>query len=82
MSNGRVPKRTFPQTASHPQSLTGQDILKIENAETRRIEIEKIGYETFIAQVGGVIRDRDTDAGGELEGTPQLHCRTASGSIC
>ena len=32
-----------------------------------RIEIEKLGYETFIAQVGGVIRDRDTDAGGERQ---------------
>lgn len=49
--------------ASH--TLTGQEILNTENVEIRRVLIERLGYETFLQQVGGVIRDRDTDAGGE-----------------
>ncbi len=48
-------------------SLTGQEILRTDNVEIRRVLIERIGYETFLQQVGGVIRDRDTDAGGERQ---------------
>jgi hypothetical protein len=29
--------------------------------------IERFGYEKFLEQVGGVIRDRDRDAGGERQ---------------
>jgi hypothetical protein len=50
-----------------PQSLTGQEILRTDNVEIRRVLIERLGYETFLQQVGGVIRDRDTDAGGERQ---------------
>lgn len=49
------------------QSITGQEILNTENVEIRRVLIERLGYETFLQQVGGVIRDRDTDAGGERQ---------------
>jgi hypothetical protein len=49
------------------ETLTGQEVLKTENVEIRRVLIERLGYETFLAQVGGVIRDRDTDAGGERQ---------------
>jgi hypothetical protein len=56
-------------------SLTGQEILRTDNVEIRRVLIERLGYETFLQQVGGVIRDspqerlrqRDTDAGGERQ---------------
>lgn len=48
-------------------SLTGQEILRTDNVEIRRVLIERIGYELFLQQVGGVIRDRDTDAGGERQ---------------
>jgi hypothetical protein len=48
-------------------SLTGQEILRTDNVEIRRVLIDRIGYETFLHQVGGVIRDRDTDAGGERQ---------------
>ncbi len=48
-------------------SLTGQEILRTDNVEIRRIAIERLGYETFLQQVGGVIHDRDTDAGGERQ---------------
>jgi hypothetical protein len=49
------------------QSITGQDILNIDNVELRRILIERLGYETFLQQVGGMIRDRDQDSGGERQ---------------
>lgn len=49
------------------QSITGQDILNTENVELRRVLIERLGYETFLRQVGGVVRDQDQDAGGERQ---------------
>jgi hypothetical protein len=49
------------------QSLSGQDTLETENVELRRILIERLGYETFLQQVGGLIRDRDQDRGGERQ---------------
>jgi hypothetical protein len=49
------------------QSITGQDILNTENVELRRVLIERLGYETFLQQVGGLVRDRDRDAGGERQ---------------
>lgn len=49
------------------QSITGQDILDTENVELRRVLIERLGYETFLQQVGGLVRDRDRDAGGERQ---------------
>ncbi|MCC5635058.1 hypothetical protein LC593_04165 [Nostoc sp. CHAB 5844] len=52
---------------SQAQSITGQDILNTDNVELRRVLIERIGYEKFIQQVGGLIRDRDYDAGGERQ---------------
>lgn len=58
--------------AFEPQSITGQDILYIENVELRRVLIERLGYATFLQQVGGVVRHRDRDAGGER----QLVCVT------
>ncbi len=51
--------------ASH--SITGQDILNTENVELRRVLMERLGYETFLQQVGGLVRDRDQDAGGERQ---------------
>lgn len=47
--------------------ITGQDILNTDNVELRRVLIERLGYETFLQQVGGLVRDRDTDAGGERQ---------------
>lgn len=48
-------------------AITGQDILNTENVELRRVLIERVGYEKFIQQVGGLIRHRDRDAGGERQ---------------
>lgn len=44
---------------------TGQEILTTGNLELRRLKLERIGYERFIADIGGLILDRDRDAGGE-----------------
>lgn len=49
------------------QSITGQEILDTENVELRRVLIERLGYEQFLQQVGGLIRDRDRDLGGERQ---------------
>lgn len=49
------------------ESITGQDILDTDNVELRRILIERLGYETFLQQVGGLVRHRDRDAGGERQ---------------
>ncbi len=53
--------------AFESQSITGQDILNTENVELRRVLIERLGYETFLQQVGGVVRDHDHDVGGERQ---------------
>jgi hypothetical protein len=55
------------QIAFESQSFTGQDILNLENVELRRVLIERLGYDTFLQQVGGLVRDRDQDAGGERQ---------------
>lgn len=53
--------------AFESQSITGQDILNTENVELRRVLLEQLGYETFLQQVGGVVRHQDRDAGGERQ---------------
>lgn len=50
-----------------PQSFTGQEILELDNVELRRILIERLGYSTFIEQVGALVRHRDRDVGGDRE---------------
>lgn len=77
MSHGRVPRKnrrpepfpSVPQPAidSEPGLPSGQKILNTENVELRRILIEQLGYDVFVQQVGGLIRDRDTDPGGERQ---------------
>lgn len=59
--------RVNDSIAFESDSMTGQDILNVENIELRRVLIERLGYETFLQQVGGLIRDRDRDAGGERQ---------------
>ncbi|MEA5513914.1 DUF6745 domain-containing protein [Nodularia sp. UHCC 0506] len=59
--------RVTDEIAFASDSITGQDILNIENVELRRVLIERLGYETLLQQVGGLVRDRDQDAGGERQ---------------
>ncbi len=53
------------RTAFYPESISGQDVLREDNLELRRILLERIGYERLMLEVGGLILDKDTDAGGE-----------------
>ena len=53
------------RTAFAPDTITGQEILNTANLELRRVKLERIGYERFIAEVGGLILDRDRDPGGD-----------------
>lgn len=64
-----------------PETIHGRDVLATANAETRRIMLERIGVERFIADVHPVTLDRDNDAGGnrellrvELRGDEDLVC--------
>lgn len=59
--------RVSDKIAFAGDSITGQDILNTENVELRRVLIERVGYEKFIQQVGGLIRHRDRDVGGERQ---------------
>ena len=59
--------RVTDRIAFESDALTGQDILNVENIELRRVLIERLGYEKFVQQVGGLIRHRDKDVGGERQ---------------
>ncbi len=51
--------------AFYPETISGQAVLLEENLELRRIMLERVGYERLMLEVGGLILDRDVDAGGE-----------------
>jgi hypothetical protein len=53
------------RTAFYPETISGQAVLQEENLELRRIMLERVGYERLMLEVGGLILDRDQDAGGE-----------------
>lgn len=48
-----------------PESLRGADVLREENAERRRVMLERIGFERFLDEVDAEVLDADRDAGGE-----------------
>jgi hypothetical protein len=52
------------QVAFHPETLTARQALGEENAELRRVMLERIGAERFVAEVQPQELDADTDAGG------------------
>ncbi|GEM47497.1 DUF6745 domain-containing protein [Deinococcus cellulosilyticus] len=67
--HGQVPLRwkgvpIEPRIAFDPASITGQEILETDNAELRRVKLERMGYENFLAEVDAQILDQDQDAGG------------------
>ncbi len=53
--------------ALDPASITMADVVGEANAERRRVLIERMGYERFIAESAAVVLDRDSDAGGHRE---------------
>ena len=50
-----------------PEAIHGREALATPNAETRRIMLERIGVERFLAEVQPIVLDRDRDAGGDRE---------------
>lgn len=51
--------------AFHPEKITAEEVLGESNAELRRVLLERMGYERFLAQARAQVVDRDQDAGGE-----------------
>ncbi|PQO43187.1 DUF6745 domain-containing protein [Blastopirellula marina] len=49
---------------THPDSITLQEILGEENAEARRVLIDRFGQSRFMAEANAEILDEDQDAGG------------------
>jgi len=62
--------------AFHPESIRSKEVLRELNVERRRVMLERIGYEKFLADVRHKTLDRDTDPGGER----RLLCFTFSDS--
>jgi hypothetical protein len=67
--------------AFRPQTITAREVLDQQNAELRRVLLERMGYEAFLAQAAARELDRDRDAGGErrllrvpLRGDEDLVC--------
>ena len=51
--------------AFRPETITAEEVLGEENAELRRVLLERMGYERFLARARAKVRDTDRDAGGE-----------------
>lgn len=50
-----------------PGSLTGREVLLTRNVQRRRVLLDRLGVDQFLADVGGLVIDRDRDAGGERQ---------------
>lgn len=50
--------------AFHPETVTASEILAEENAEKRRVLLERVGLERFLAEADATVLDEDRDAGG------------------
>ncbi|MGI4869700.1 MAG: DUF6745 domain-containing protein [Janthinobacterium lividum] len=55
------------RTAFRPEDLKAVEILNVRNVTRRRVLLERFGLDRFIEEVGGLIIDRDRDAGGERQ---------------
>jgi hypothetical protein len=71
--------------AFHPETITVPEILAEENAERRRVMLERVGYERFMHEGGAQVRHTDRDPGGArqllvvpLEGDEDLVCLAVS----
>ncbi len=51
--------------AFRPETITGAEVLEEQNAERRRVLLERMGYEKFLQQIQAQEVHRDHDAGGE-----------------
>ena len=55
------------RTAFRPEDLKAADILNVRNVTRRRVLLERFGLDRFVQEVGGLVIDRDRDAGGERQ---------------
>lgn len=55
------------RTAFRPEELRASDLLQVRNVTHRRVLIERLGLDRFMREVGGLVLDRDRDAGGERQ---------------
>ncbi|OON68348.1 DUF6745 domain-containing protein [Hymenobacter sp. CRA2] len=55
------------RTAFRPDELRAIDLLQVRNVTHRRVLIERMGLERFMRELGGLVLDRDRDAGGERQ---------------
>jgi hypothetical protein len=51
--------------AFQPQSITVSEVLDQPNSELRRVLLERMGYEKFLAEAQAKVLDSDRDPGGE-----------------
>ena len=55
------------RTAFRPEELRAADLLRVRNVTHRRVLLERFGLDRFMHEVGGLVLDRDRDAGGERQ---------------
>ena len=53
--------------AFRPDEITAAEVLAEQNAELRRVKMERIGFDRFVEEAGPKVLDRDTDPGGERQ---------------
>ncbi|GAA4027701.1 hypothetical protein GCM10022409_09620 [Hymenobacter glaciei] len=55
------------RTAFRPEDLKAVEILNVRNVTRRRVLLERFGLDRFVREMGGLVLDRDRDAGGERQ---------------
>lgn len=51
--------------AFRPEEVTADEVLSEQNAELRRVKLERMGFERFLTESNPQLLDTDVDAGGE-----------------
>jgi hypothetical protein len=51
--------------AFRPETITADEVLREQNAEQRRVLLERMGYEKFLSHANALVLDSDADPGGE-----------------
>lgn len=51
--------------AFQPETITAAEVLAADNAELRRVLLERMGYEAFLQEAKAKLIHQDTDPGGE-----------------
>ncbi len=71
--------------AFHPEEISAREIIDCVNVETRRVMLERVGYERFFEELSPTVLDEDQDKGGKrtllkigLSGDEDLVCVTFS----